>query len=319
MNAMTGAHPTLPLPTWVRVTNLENGRSVVVRLNDRGPFAKDRIIDLSHAAAEQLDMIRKGTARVEVQSLAIGDTAPLPAAIPAYYAQAGASAARMPKRSPRACAPRASRTSRSWNRPWTAARCSGCELAPPQTSPNSTPSPSACALPARIAFAWPCNNESHPYMRSALRILPPLLLFAVSSAALAAAQPVPPPPALDAGAWVLVDNQSGQVLVGHRADEAVDPASITKLMTAYAVFQALKARQARARTRCRFSEHAWSAEGSRTYVDLGIRSVPVDVLIQGMIVQIGQRCDDRARRARRVAREDDIRRPDEPVRASSSE
>ena len=90
MNAMTGAHPTLPLPTWVRVTNLENGRSVVVRLNDRGPFAKDRIIDLSHAAAEQLDMIRKGTARVEVRSLAVGDTAPPPAAMPAYYAQAGA-------------------------------------------------------------------------------------------------------------------------------------------------------------------------------------------------------------------------------------
>ena len=90
MNAMTGAHPKLPLPTWVRVTNLENGRSVVVRLNDRGPFAKDRIIDLSHAAAEQLDMIRKGTARVEVRSLAAGDTAPPPATTPAYYAQAGA-------------------------------------------------------------------------------------------------------------------------------------------------------------------------------------------------------------------------------------
>jgi rare lipoprotein A len=90
MNAMTGAHPTLPLPTWVRVTNLENGRSVVVRLNDRGPFAKDRIIDLSRAAAEQLDMIQKGTARVEVRSLAAGDTAPPPAAMPAYYAQAGA-------------------------------------------------------------------------------------------------------------------------------------------------------------------------------------------------------------------------------------
>ncbi len=62
MNAMTGAHPTLPLPTWVQVTNLQNGRSVVVRLNDRGPFSNNRIIDLSRAAAEQLDMIRAGTA-----------------------------------------------------------------------------------------------------------------------------------------------------------------------------------------------------------------------------------------------------------------
>jgi rare lipoprotein A len=95
MDAMTGAHPTLPLPTWVRVTNLENGRSVVVRLNDRGPFAKGRIIDLSRAAAEQLDMVRAGTARVEVVSLA-GASAPAGApaagapAAAAYYAQAGA-------------------------------------------------------------------------------------------------------------------------------------------------------------------------------------------------------------------------------------
>lgn len=93
MNAMTGAHPTLPLPTWVRVTNLENGRSAVVRLNDRGPFAKDRVIDLSRAAAEQLDMIRKGTARVEVRSLATG-AATNAAPAPAYYAQAGAFSSR---------------------------------------------------------------------------------------------------------------------------------------------------------------------------------------------------------------------------------
>jgi rare lipoprotein A len=91
MNAMTGAHPTLPLPTWVRVTNLENGRSVVVRLNDRGPFAKGRIIDLSRAAAEQLDMVRAGTARVEVVSLAgTAPAAAAPASAAAYYAQAGA-------------------------------------------------------------------------------------------------------------------------------------------------------------------------------------------------------------------------------------
>ncbi|MBM4218339.1 MAG: septal ring lytic transglycosylase RlpA family protein [Gammaproteobacteria bacterium] len=91
MDAMTGAHPTLPLPTWVRVTNLENGRSVVVRLNDRGPFARGRIIDLSRAAAERLDMIRSGTARVEVVSLAgAARVAGAPAAAATYYAQAGA-------------------------------------------------------------------------------------------------------------------------------------------------------------------------------------------------------------------------------------
>jgi rare lipoprotein A len=93
MNAMTGAHPTLPLPTWVQVTNLQNGRSVVVRLNDRGPFSNNRIIDLSRAAAEQLDMIRAGTAMVEVRSLAgaaaVAEAAP-PAAASRFFAQAGA-------------------------------------------------------------------------------------------------------------------------------------------------------------------------------------------------------------------------------------
>ncbi|HEY7754174.1 MAG TPA: septal ring lytic transglycosylase RlpA family protein [Steroidobacteraceae bacterium] len=91
MHAMTGAHPTLPLPTWVRVTNLQNGRSVDVRLNDRGPFSKNRIIDLSRAAAERLDMIGSGTALVEVRSLAAGAPpaqAPAPAA--RFWAQAGA-------------------------------------------------------------------------------------------------------------------------------------------------------------------------------------------------------------------------------------
>lgn len=69
MCAFTAAHKTLPLPTYVRVTNLENGRSVIVRVNDRGPFHEGRIIDLSYAAATRLDMKRAGTARVEVRAL----------------------------------------------------------------------------------------------------------------------------------------------------------------------------------------------------------------------------------------------------------
>lgn len=73
MYAMTAAHKTLPLPTYVRVTNLKNGRSVVVKVNDRGPFAKNRIIDLSYAAAHKLDMIGDGTAQVEVTAVHSGD------------------------------------------------------------------------------------------------------------------------------------------------------------------------------------------------------------------------------------------------------
>jgi rare lipoprotein A len=69
MYAMTAAHRTLPLPAYVRVTNLQNGRSVVVRVNDRGPFVGNRIIDLSYSAASRLDMLQGGTAMVEVRAL----------------------------------------------------------------------------------------------------------------------------------------------------------------------------------------------------------------------------------------------------------
>jgi len=69
MHALSAAHKTLPLPSLMRVTNLENGRSVVVRVNDRGPFVKKRLIDLSYAAAKVLGYTGQGTARVRVQSL----------------------------------------------------------------------------------------------------------------------------------------------------------------------------------------------------------------------------------------------------------
>lgn len=69
MYAMTAAHPTLPLPSLVRVTNLSNGRSIVVRVNDRGPFVGDRLIDMSYAAATNLGFAQAGTTRVRVTYL----------------------------------------------------------------------------------------------------------------------------------------------------------------------------------------------------------------------------------------------------------
>ncbi len=69
MFAMTAAHKTLPIPAYVRVTNLENGRSAIVRVNDRGPFHDDRVIDLSYAAAKKLSVLDQGTARVEVVAI----------------------------------------------------------------------------------------------------------------------------------------------------------------------------------------------------------------------------------------------------------
>jgi rare lipoprotein A len=67
--AMTAAHKTLPLPTYVEVTNLDNGRSVIVKVNDRGPFHEGRIIDLSYTAAVKLGIQGKGTGRVEVRAI----------------------------------------------------------------------------------------------------------------------------------------------------------------------------------------------------------------------------------------------------------
>ena len=67
MEQLTAAHRTLPFQTVVEVTNLDNGKHVVVRINDRGPFIKDRIIDLSRAAAKEIQMLGPGTARVRLK------------------------------------------------------------------------------------------------------------------------------------------------------------------------------------------------------------------------------------------------------------
>ena len=85
MHAMTAAHKTLPLGTYVRVHNLENNRSTVVRINDRGPFVHGRIIDLSYAAADDIGIVDSGTARVEV--VALGKAVSAGGTAPAYRAE----------------------------------------------------------------------------------------------------------------------------------------------------------------------------------------------------------------------------------------
>jgi peptidoglycan lytic transglycosylase len=98
MYAMTAAHKTLPLPCYVRVTNLGNGRSIVVKVNDRGPFVANRLIDLSYTAAAKLGMLVTGTALVEVRAITpetseelsrVTETPP-----PTLYVQVGAFAVR---------------------------------------------------------------------------------------------------------------------------------------------------------------------------------------------------------------------------------
>ncbi len=104
MYAMTAAHKSLPLPTFARVTNLANNRSIIVRINDRGPFVDDRLIDLSYAAAAKLDMLAEGTAKVRVVALSgVPNEAPprlLSAQVPARSGQAETLPGPLPYRVP---------------------------------------------------------------------------------------------------------------------------------------------------------------------------------------------------------------------------
>ena len=147
MHAMTAAHTTLPLPTWVEVTNLVNGKRVVVKVNDRGPFVDNRLIDLSYAAATALDMVGTGTTRVEVRAVAPPRDGSAPARpwpppqrcrrlLPAPQCRGRSSGCscrsvrsrspRMPSGSSRACARAASRIRPSSASPTTGARCTAC-------------------------------------------------------------------------------------------------------------------------------------------------------------------------------------------------
>ena len=97
---------------------------------------------------------------------------------------------------------------------------------------------------------------------------------------------MPAAPAIAARTWILVDSASGQTLAESQADQKIEPASLTKLMSAYVVFNALRDGRLKMDEQVLISEHAWRAEGSRTFVQVGTR-VPVDVLVKGMIVQSG--------------------------------
>lgn len=117
-------------------------------------------------------------------------------------------------------------------------------------------------------------------------LLAGLLALLAAGARAAAVPQVPAPPAVGAKAYILADHDSGKVLASLRADERLDPASITKLMTAYAVFRAIKDKRIGLEDPVTISETAWRTGGSRSFIDLGSQ-VPVSVLLQGMIVQSG--------------------------------
>jgi len=111
-------------------------------------------------------------------------------------------------------------------------------------------------------------------------------LAALGPVRAAAPAPIPAAPDVTARAYMLTDFQSGRILAQSHADERMEPASLTKLMTAYVVFTALKENRLKLSDQVTISEHAWRAEGSRTFVQVGTQ-IPVDILIKGMIIQSG--------------------------------
>jgi D-alanyl-D-alanine carboxypeptidase (penicillin-binding protein 5/6) len=131
---------------------------------------------------------------------------------------------------------------------------------------------SALALIASIAYATaPTPGPAAP----------PLAAPATPAVA-----PLPAPPMVTARAWILMDHFSGRILAQERPDERAEPASLTKLMSAYVAFAALAEGRMKLTDTATISEHAWRAEGSRTFLQVGTQ-VPVDILLKGMIVQSG--------------------------------
>jgi rare lipoprotein A len=162
VNGLTAAHPTLPMPVNVRVTNLENGKSLVLRVNDRGPFRHGRIIDVSQHAAQLLGFYGKGTAKVRVTYLARADEpggVPLDSATATAVAAAPTGAVQVAALDPVAAAPAPAPT----------------KFAPaPQTDSSDMPSPSPEKLDVKFEPAAPA-----PEQREASADAPPVSVVSV--------------------------------------------------------------------------------------------------------------------------------------------
>jgi rare lipoprotein A len=146
MHRLTAAHKTLPLPTDVRVTNLENGRSIIVTVNDRGPFAHSRIIDLSYRGAQLLGMVEKGTAKVRVQVVGSGDNNLDQTIIAKPDTPAG-------EQNNVAAAPQAKIVSNTLTPPPNI-------KAAPLPKPNALPEPAVAATETQVASVQPYNTPA---------------------------------------------------------------------------------------------------------------------------------------------------------------
>jgi serine-type D-Ala-D-Ala carboxypeptidase (penicillin-binding protein 5/6) len=145
-----------------------------------------------------------------------------------------------------------------------------------ESSPVSAIRSSLCALSSPIALV----------IALVVTLVIALVVPLGASGLAQAATPIPAAPTVNAHAWILVDHFSGRVLAQNNADERAEPASLTKLMTAYVVFTALREGRLKLTDMVTISPQAWRTQGSRTFVQVGTQ-VPVDILLKGMIVQSG--------------------------------
>ncbi len=152
MYQWTAAHKTLPLPTYALVTNLENGRSLIVKINDRGPFVGDRIIDLSYAAAKALGLDKKGTARVQVTSI---DPRDHDGKLPKKLRIAGAAPAAARRPAPRAKPLAASRPEHSAQTPASRQSAAARTASRPEHWSGGAVSSTPAAGPAATDTTWP--------------------------------------------------------------------------------------------------------------------------------------------------------------------
>ena len=127
-----------------------------------------------------------------------------------------------------------------------------------------------------------------PYSNVVRTLLAPLLAFVLLTLGStgARAEPVPPPPQVPVRGYILMDHQSGNILANLKGDERMEPASITKLMTAYVVYKALKSGKIHLDDKVTITEKAWKTPGSKMFVKVGTQ-VPVEDLLMGMVVQSG--------------------------------
>ncbi len=127
---------------------------------------------------------------------------------------------------------------------------------------------------------------THTFFSRLVKIQTALILTLFSSWAYSAPLAAPPPPDIDARGYILIDFESGNIIAEKKADERMEPASLTKMMTAYIVLSELATGKVSINDEVRISEKAWRMQGSRTFVEVGKR-VPLETLLKGMIVQSG--------------------------------